>query len=102
MIVIGVPSLDSLNKVLEKLKANQVPHYAWIEPDYDFGFTAIAAGPLDESQKKVLSNYRLWSHHSPVVQLQNIVPLKREVQVRVLPGEPNACLAQSPQEHSVL
>lgn len=35
-----------------------------MEPDYDFGFTAIATGPLDDQQRKSLSNYRLWRHQA--------------------------------------
>lgn len=60
IILIGVPHLRSLNKVLAKLKAHQIPHFAWTEPDYDFGLTAIATAPLEGEQRSVLSNYRLY------------------------------------------
>lgn len=59
-VTIGVPDLNALKRVQAKLNVNQVPHYAWVEPDFDLGFTAIATIPLDEEQKKVLSNYRLY------------------------------------------
>jgi hypothetical protein len=60
VIVIGVPDTAALLRVLAKLAAYQIPHYAWTEPDNDFGLTAIATGPIDDEQRKVLSNYRLW------------------------------------------
>jgi hypothetical protein len=60
IIVIGVPDTEALHKVLARLRRHQLPHYAWTEPDYGFGFTAIATVPLDQRQRAVLSNYRLW------------------------------------------
>lgn len=59
--MVGVPHLAALNRVLAKLKANQIEHFAWTEPDYAFGFTAIATCPLNENVKQALSNYRVWS-----------------------------------------
>jgi hypothetical protein len=60
VVYIGVPDIRSLDKVLKKLKDNQIPHYRWVEPDDDLSFTAIATIPLSTEQKKVLQNYRLW------------------------------------------
>lgn len=71
IIAIGVPDKPALERVLAKLKANQIPHYAWHEPDYDYGFTSIATVPLTVEQKQVLENYRLWKHScidTPVAQ----------------------------------
>lgn len=59
-----MPNTAALLCVKSKLEANRVPHFCWIEPDYDFGFTAIATAPLSAEQKAVLANYRLLSHHS--------------------------------------
>lgn len=59
--LVGVPHAAALGRVLAKLKQNQIPHFAWREPDHDFGFTAIATAPLTVSEKKVLSNYRLYN-----------------------------------------
>jgi hypothetical protein len=59
IITIGVPDKAALHRVVAKLQANQIPHYAWMEPDFDFGFTAIATTPLDAEQKQILMNYRL-------------------------------------------
>jgi hypothetical protein len=59
IVVIGVPDLKALERVLAKLKLNQIQHFAWTEPDYDLGMTAIATVPLDEKRKQCLMNYRL-------------------------------------------
>lgn len=60
IVVIGVPHPTAMNRVLVKLKANQVRHYAWTEPDNDMGLTAIATEPLDEVSKQVMANYRVY------------------------------------------
>lgn len=60
IVLIGVPDQAALQRVLTKLAANQIPHYAWSEPDYDFGLTAIATQPLYDADRKILQNYRLW------------------------------------------
>lgn len=62
IILVGVPHINALNRVLAKLKQNRIIHYAWSEPDYDFGFTAIATEPLTSERKMALSNYRLWKY----------------------------------------
>ncbi len=64
IILIGLPDIKGLKRVLAKLKHNRIPHYEWHEPDNDFGFTAIATIPLDEEQRKVLKNYRLFKFNS--------------------------------------
>lgn len=61
IIVIGVPDTAALERVQAKLRANAVQHFAWREPDYDFGFTAIATGILSNEQRQVLAKYRLWN-----------------------------------------
>ena len=60
MIWIGVPDVAALRRVLAKLVRHRIVHYAWEEPDFDFGLTAIAAAP-DEVQRSVLENYRVWN-----------------------------------------
>jgi len=59
IIVIGVPDVKALERVQLKLKSNSIKHYAWTEPDFDFGFTSIATVPLSVEEKSVLSGYRL-------------------------------------------
>lgn len=84
IVLIGVPNVKSLERVRSKLQAHQVPHYCWEEPDYDFGFTAIATAPLTEEEKKPLGNYRLWR---PV---QGAAIPHLECKTVVAPGE-NQC-----------
>jgi hypothetical protein len=64
LVYIGVPDVRALNRVLAKLKANQIRHYPWVEPDFGYGFTSIATEPLTEERKEVLSNYRVWRYGS--------------------------------------
>lgn len=60
IVLIGVPDLAALNRVRAKLESVQIPHYCWVEPDNDLGFTAIATIALTEEEKEPLRNYRLW------------------------------------------
>jgi hypothetical protein len=62
MVLIGVPDEKALLKVQTKLNKHQIEHHTWSEPDFDFGFTAIATVPLTESEKLPLSTYRLWRY----------------------------------------
>jgi hypothetical protein len=66
IILIGLPNISALRRAEAKLCANGIPHYAWSEPDYDFGFTAIATTPIHGEQRKALANYRVYSF--PVAQ----------------------------------
>lgn len=34
-------------------------HYMFYEPDYDTGYTALAIGPIDWSDKKLFKKYKL-------------------------------------------
>ena len=65
LVVIGLPSESSLRRTLRKLETHQIPHYAWTEPDNNFGLTAIATAPLRGEERKILANYRLYA---PVAQ----------------------------------
>jgi hypothetical protein len=76
MVLIGLPSLASLKRAEAKLQANAIPHYAWVEPDYDFGFTAIATAPLNGEQRKVMANYRVYN--ASVAQLRERPALNGE------------------------
>ena len=60
IVTIGVPDLAALKRVQTKLVQNQIPHYAWVEPDLELGFTSITTVPLDYNQKQVLKNYRVY------------------------------------------
>lgn len=60
IVVIGVPNKEALERVSAKLVAHGIRAYAYDEPDYQMGFTALATVPLTVEEKGVLSNYRLW------------------------------------------
>jgi len=57
-----VPDVSALNRVRMKLESNQILHYCYHEPDNDFGFTSIATAALDQEQRQLLLNYRLWKN----------------------------------------
>lgn len=67
LVFIGVPDVAALQRVQAKLRAHGLPHYAWHEPDNDMGFTAIATAALDDEQRAVLKNYRLYRFNVPSV-----------------------------------
>lgn len=66
MVLIGLPNIAALGRALAKLKGNNVLHYAWSEPDHDWGLTSIATAPISGEQRKVFQNYRVYN--SPVAQ----------------------------------
>lgn len=68
IVTIGLPNVAALNRALAKIKAANILHYAWVEPDFNFGFTSIATAPIQGEQRKVLANYRVYN--SPVAQPQ--------------------------------
>lgn len=61
IVLIGLPNKAALQRALGKLRAAHIPHYEWHEPDYDFGFTAIATAPIRGEQRDALKNYRVYS-----------------------------------------
>lgn len=61
IVLIGVDNVQALQRVIEKLNLNKISFSEFHEPDYDLGLTAIATVPLDESQREVMRNYRLWN-----------------------------------------
>lgn len=60
IVLVGVPDCAALSRVLAKLKANQVGHYAFSDPDIGDQVNAITTVALDDEQKMCLANYRLW------------------------------------------
>jgi hypothetical protein len=63
-----VPDKAALFRVIEKLRANSIDHEVFYEPDFDMGLSAVATVPLEQSQRRVLSNYRLWREPDVPVQ----------------------------------
>lgn len=74
IVLIGLPNVAALQRARAKLESNQIPHFAWIEPDNDLGFTSIATAALAGEQRKVLSNYRVYS--TPVAQVASAATSK--------------------------
>ena len=64
LVLIGLPNKAALMRALEKLNNNHIPHFAWTEPDYDFGLTAIATVAISGVQRKALANYKLWKDNA--------------------------------------
>lgn len=60
IVLIGVPDKAALVEACGILSENQIPHWQWHEPDFDFGFTAIATAQISGEQRKCLAHYRLW------------------------------------------
>lgn len=61
IVLIGLPNKQSLERTLKKLKDNQIPHYAWSEPDYEFGFTSICTAPISGETRDCLRKYQVYS-----------------------------------------
>lgn len=61
LVLIGVPNKKALERVIAKLKLHHIDASAFYEPDNDLGLTAVVTVPLDEEQRAVLQNYKLWS-----------------------------------------
>jgi hypothetical protein len=59
-IVIGVPDKNALLRVCEKLNKHNIQHHTFYEPDFNMGLSAVATVPLEQEQRRFLSNYRLW------------------------------------------
>ena len=61
IVLIGVPSRKSLEKVITKLKLNNIDFSAFYEMDGDMGLSAVATVPLCEEKRAILSKYKLWN-----------------------------------------
>ncbi len=64
IVLIGVPDKKALHKVIQKLKLNRIEFSEFHESDDDLGLTAVATIPLDEDQRAVLQNYKLWNENN--------------------------------------
>lgn len=67
VVVIGVPDKNALLRVISKLTTNNLQFQTFEEPDFDMGLSAVATVPLDETQRRVLGNYRLWKLENTTV-----------------------------------
>lgn len=74
MILIGVPDRAGLAEAIRKISQWGHGYYAWFEPDFDLGLTAVATVPLDREAKKLFSNYALWRPITSLVSSVGRVP----------------------------
>jgi hypothetical protein len=73
-IVIGVPDKTALFRVIEKLRKHDIQHEVFYEPDFGMGLSAVATVPLEQAQRRCLSNYRLWREPDVPTQVNSAVP----------------------------
>lgn len=71
IVAIGVPNVRSLERALDKLRVAGIPHYQWIEPDFNLGFTSICTIPIGGVQRACLADYRLWDDKNTVPVVSN-------------------------------
>lgn len=73
IITIGIPHAKSMDRVQGKVRDNNLPYLAWIDPDFkELGVTSIATYCETENEREVLRNYRLYdpranSERTPVL-----------------------------------
>jgi hypothetical protein len=64
LVLIGVPDKKALHRVMRKLRLHHIEFSAFYEPDNDLGLTAVATVPLDDEQRVVLQQYKLWTQEA--------------------------------------
>lgn len=87
MVTIGLPNANAMQRALAKISAAQIPHFAWDDPDLEWGLTAITTAPLRGDQRQPLQNYR--PYRSPVAQLASAPDSKSGDGSSTLPGRAN-------------
>jgi len=61
IVLIGVPNKKALERVIVKLRANNIEHSPFFEPDWDMGLSAVATTTnLSDEQRNALRNYAIW------------------------------------------
>ena len=61
IVLIGVPNKLALERVIQKLKNNNIAHTPFYEPDWEMGLSAVATTPnLSDEQRSALKNYAIW------------------------------------------
>ncbi len=68
IVLIGVPDKAALRRAAQDCSDNQIPHYVWSEPDFNYGETAIATAAISGAKREAFARYRPWKefvHPSP-------------------------------------
>lgn len=73
IVIIGVPDRAGLAEAIRRMIQWGLGYYAWFEPDFDLGLTAVATVPLDRDQRKLFSNYALWRPVSPTSRASSVL-----------------------------
>ena len=61
IVLIGVPNKKALERIIVKLRQNNIEHTPFFEPDWEMGLSAIATSPnLSYEQRAALRNYSIW------------------------------------------
>jgi hypothetical protein len=61
IVLIGVPNKKALERVIYKLRTNNIEHTPFFEPDWEMGLSAVATTPnLSNEQRNALRNYAIW------------------------------------------
>lgn len=61
IVLIGVPNKKALERVIQKLRINNIEYTSFFEPDWEMGLSAVATSPnLSDEQRNALRNYSIW------------------------------------------
>jgi hypothetical protein len=61
IVLVGVSDKQALLDTQARLDREKVAYYAWHEPDFNFGLTAIATEAMSKERKRFLRDYRLYN-----------------------------------------
>lgn len=76
LVLIGVSNAAALREACALLTENQIAHWSWHEPDFDFGFTSICTAPIIGAERRCIAHYKLWKPiYSDIAQLVERRPL---------------------------
>lgn len=64
LILLGVCNSTELCRIMGMCKAHGIRYVDFVEPDWEWGLTAIATEPISGSMgRKLFSEYELWQLH---------------------------------------
>lgn len=61
LVVLAVPDQRALLAVQDRLDAAAIAYVRFLEPDDDFGLTAVCTAPLSGAARRLFRRYPLWS-----------------------------------------
>lgn len=60
LIVLKVKNKKELEKAYEIISKENIELTKFIEPSWNYGFTAFASEPISMEQRKIFGKYQLW------------------------------------------